>query len=106
MSKVLPYKFYLYYKLIKFKPRFLSVFQTDNVSWSAFGQSVTIVEKPNSLSYLDQPKNEINILREVVDKLFIEKRLVESRLAQIYRHSRGKITGREVFLRPSRKCTD
>ena len=45
-----------------------------------------------------EPKNEVPIFKGVFDGLFTEKQLEESRLAQMYRHSRKTITRREVFL--------
>ena len=67
--------------------------------------NLTIVGKPQILSYLEEPKREVLIFKEVFHGLFTEKQLEESRLAQMYRHSRRKITGRERFLRPNGKYT-
>ena len=97
--------FYRNFTLVKCNPLFPNVFQLGNGSWIAFGQNLTIVEKPQVLSYLEEPKREVPIFKEVFDGLFTEKLLEESRLAQLYRHSRRTITGREVFLGPNGKYT-
>ena len=97
--------FYRNFTLIKCNPLFPNVFQLRNGSWIAFGQNLTIVEKPQVLSYLEEPKREVSIFKEVFDGLFTEKQLEESRLAQMYRRSRRTITGREVFLGPNGKYT-
>ena len=99
--------FYANFRLVKCNPLFPNAFQLGNGSWIAFGQNLTIVEKPQVLSYLEEPKREVLIFKEVFDELFTEKQLEESRLAQMYRHSRRMITvtGREVFLGPNGKYT-
>ena len=56
-------------------------------------------------SYLDEHKREVAIFKKVFDGFFTEKQLEESQLAQMYRHSRRTITGREVFLGPNGKYT-
>ena len=38
-----------------------NLFQLGNGSWIAFGQNLTIVEKPQVLSYLEEPKGEVSI---------------------------------------------
>ena len=53
--------FYRNITLIKSKPLFPNVFQLGNGSWIAFGQNLTIVEKPQVLSYLEEPKREVPI---------------------------------------------
>ena len=93
--------FYRNFTLIKCNPLFPNVFQLGNGSWIAFGQNLTIVEKPEVLSYLEEPKREVPIFEEVFNGSFTEKQLEESQLAQMYRHSRRTITGREVFLGPN-----
>ena len=82
---------------------FPNVFQLVNRSWTVFGQILTIVEKPQVLR---GPKSKIPICKKVFDGLFTEKHLEECRLAQMYRHSRKTITGREVFLGPNGKYTN
>ena len=57
------------------------------------------------LSYLEEPKREVPNFKEVFDGLFTEKQLEESRLAQLYLHSRRTITRREIFLGPNGKYT-
>ena len=67
------------------------MFQQGKCSWIAFGQNVTIVEKPQMLSDIEQPKKKIPICKEIIDGLFTEKQLKESQTAQMYRHSRRRI---------------
>ena len=74
------------------------MFQLGNGSWMAFSHNMTIIEKHQILSYLEQTKNEIPSFKEMVDGFFTEKQLEERRLAQLYRHCRTAITGREDFL--------
>ena len=104
--------FYRNFTLIKSNLLFPNVFQLGNGSWIAFGQILKIVEKPQVLSYLEEPKREVPIFKEVFDGLFTEKQLEDSRLAErhsrrhsLYRHSRRTITGREVFLGTNGKYT-
>ena len=79
ISKVL----YRNYTLIKCNPLFPDVFQQGNRSWIAFGQNVTIVEKPQILSDIEQPKKKIPICKEIIDGFFTEKQLKESRTAEL-----------------------
>ena len=82
-------KVFYNFTLINCNPLFPIVYQLGNGSWIAFGQNLTIVEKPQVLSYLEEPKREVPIFKEVFDGLFTEKQLEESRLAQIYSQSRN-----------------
>ena len=52
---------------------FPNVFQLGNVSWIAFGQNLTKVEKPQVLSYFEEPKREGPIFKEIFDSFFTEK---------------------------------
>ena len=79
--------FYRNLRFIKCNPLFVNVFQLGNGSWIAFGQNFTLVEKPQVLSYLEEPKRDVPNFKEVVGDFFTEKQLEESRLAQMYRHS-------------------
>ena len=97
--------FHRSFTLKKCNPLFPNVFQLGNGSWIPFGQNLTIVEKLQVLSYLEEPKREVPIFKTIFYGLFTEKQLEESRLAQKYRHSRRTITRREVFLGPNRKYT-
>ena len=67
--------FHRNFTLIKCNPLFPNVFQLGNGSWIAFVQNLTIVEKPQVLSHLEEPKREVSIFREVVDSLCTEKQL-------------------------------
>ena len=84
--------FYKKFTLIKCNPLFPNIFQLGNASWIAFGQNLTIVEKPQVLSYLEERKREVPIFKEVFNGFFTEKQLEESRLAQMYRQIRRTIT--------------
>ena len=84
---------------------FPNVFKLGNGSWIAFGQNLTIVEKSQVLSFLEEPKSGVTIFKEAFDGLITEKQLEECQLVQMYRHSRRTITGIEVFLAPNGKYT-
>ena len=79
--------FYRNFTLIKCNPLFPNVFKLGNGSWVPFGRNLTIVGKPQVLSYLEEPKREVPIFTEVFDGLFREKQLDESPIAQMYRHN-------------------
>ena len=59
ISKVL----YRNFTLIKCNSLFPNVFQLGNGSWIAFGQNLTKVEKPQVLSYLEEPNVKFLFLR-------------------------------------------
>ena len=84
---------------------FPNVFQIGKGSWIAFGHTLTIVEKPQVLSFLEEPKREFPTFKKVFNGLFTEKQVEESRLAQMYRQSRRSITGKEVLLGTNGKYT-
>ena len=59
--------FYRNFTLKNCNPLFLNVFQLGNGSCLAFGQDLTIVEKPQVLSYLEEIRHEVPIFKEVFD---------------------------------------
>ena len=71
------------FTLIKCNPMFPNVFQLGNVSWIAFGQNLTKVEKSQVLSYFEEPKREGPIFKKIFDSFLTEKQPEKSQLAQI-----------------------
>ena len=67
--------FYRIFTLINCNPFFPIVFQLGSGSWIAFGQNRTIVEKAQALCYLQEPKREVPIIKDVFDGLTTEKQL-------------------------------
>ena len=88
--------FYRNFTLINCNPMYPNAFELQNGSWIIYGRRIQLIDKPN-----DMPNYRVNVnwsTSAPMEAFFNGKDLELSNWAQRLRHSRKKITGREIFL--------